>query len=688
MDYNKMADTLAELIEKNEAPWQRTWEGFNQFPHNAKTSKEYNGINLMNLMAVGLIRGYTDTRWVTFAQAKELNASIKKGEKGTPIIYFQDRKKIKELDENGEEVENEVKIEKPIIKRSIVFNAEQCNNMPPIEIKKIDFSPIEKAEEILKNSGAKIEHKTSNRAYYNKVTDTIILPHQNQFHSKEEYYRTALHEMGHWTGHASRNGRDLSGEFGSESYAREELVAEITSFLVGIECGLGHIPNENNIAYIKAWSKKIKDDPSYLMKALKDADKASKLILSKSLKLEQKQEKEEQTQEQDKQQENKIQKEIASKKCYLAIPYQDKDEAKALGAKWDMSAKSWYCYEDNLNKFHKWEIKNIEYKERSSISVEDEFLSKIKELGVDDNEIIADGRPHRIRVDSDKKNEKSGFYILHADGVPNGYFKNNRTGQEIKWVSNALSNEFSQEQKALFNARKAEKEQENKLEMEKSIKKLSENYNKKIQLKDTTYLDNKNISVTKDIYASSYGDMMIPLYNIDGDLKSAQYIKPDGSKAFAKNCEIKGSFHLIDSDFNSIKDNSVVIISEGYATANTINEALKKDNQNVPIIAAMSAGNIDTVITALNDKYKNVSIIIAADNDNTKKINVGVETAKKLSDKHKNVTYLVPKSNGDFNDMIKDKKTKDNAIKQISNLFQNEIKKNHNKVKNSIGLSI
>lgn len=281
-NYKEMANTLAELIEKNEAPWQRVWEGFNQFPHNAKTTKDYSGINLMNLMAVGLKKGYSDTRWVTFAQAKELKASVKKGEKGTPIIYFQDRKKVKELDENGEEIENEVKTKRPIIKRSIVFNTEQCENIPPLEIKKIDFNPIEKAEEILKNCGAKIEHKTSNRAYYNQATDIIVLPHQEQFHSSEEYYRTALHEVGHWTGHKSRNNRDLSGEFGSESYAREELVAEITSFLVGVECGLGHIPNENNVAYIKSWSEKIKNDPSYLIKAIKDADKASKLILSKS----------------------------------------------------------------------------------------------------------------------------------------------------------------------------------------------------------------------------------------------------------------------------------------------------------------------------------------------------------------------------------------------------------------------
>ena len=354
--YQELANKFADLIEKNEAPWQKSWSSNGFLPFNIKTGKEYNGMNMLNLIDIATDRGYEDARWLTFLQAAEQNAKVRAGEKGTPIMYLQTTETKKEIDEiTGEEIVVIEKLEKPRAVWSVVFNAEQCEGLPAYEPKKIDFNPIEKAEEILNNSGAKIKHKAQDRAYYSPVTDTITLPLKEQFVSSEEYYRTALLELGHWTGHSSRNNRDMSGTFGTESYAKEELVAEITSFLIGTQCGLGHEPDKNNIAYLKSWAKAIRDEPSFLYNAVKEADRAAKLILGNELELE-KLNNQEQTMEKETP-ETKIDKDNSV--TYINVPKAEKDEAKSLGAKWDKNNICWFVPADiDLSLFDKWEKVN------------------------------------------------------------------------------------------------------------------------------------------------------------------------------------------------------------------------------------------------------------------------------------------------------------------------------------------
>ncbi len=543
--YQELANKFADLIEKNEAPWQKSWSGNGFMPYNIKSSKEYNGVNMLHLMAAADKKGYEDNRWLTFLQANELGAKVRAGEKGVNIVYLQTTETKKEIDEiTGEENVVTEKLEKPRAMWSVVFNAEQCEGLPELELKQIDFNPIERAEDILNISGAKIKHKSQGKAYYSPITDEITLPRQEQFNSPEEYYRTALHELGHWTGHSSRNNRDLSGTFGTESYAKEELIAEITSFLIGTQCGLGHEPDKNNIAYLKSWSKAIRDEPSFLFNAVKEADRAAKLILGKELELEKINNKEhnmeketpeinvdknnsvtyinvtkaekdeakslgakwdinsicwfvpadidaslfnkwEKVNEQDLayRKEQMQQNKIAYKqeeKYILAVPYDEKDQAKALGAEWDKDGKFWYCKNEEKEKFFKWDIKNIDNKVQYDmpLNIEEEFLDCIKTAGVLENSVIADGQKHRIAVDGDKGKEQSGFYVLHSDGIANGYFMNNRTGEEIKWNSKeyGISQEEKAEMKALYQAKKAEREQQDKILTEKAEKVLYAKY--------------------------------------------------------------------------------------------------------------------------------------------------------------------------------------------------------------------
>lgn len=371
------------------------------------------------------------------------------------------------------------------------------------------------------------------------------------------------------------------------------------------------------------------------------------------------------------------QKNIEDKKYILAVPYEEKDKAKALGAEWDKDGKFWYCQESEKDKFFKWDIKNVENKVKSDIplNIEEEFLNNIKSAGVVENTVIADGQKHRIAVDGDKGKEQSGFYVLHADGVANGYFMNNRTGEEIKWSSkdhsyNSMTPEEKAEMKALYQAKKAEREENDRILTEKAEKALYAKFMNKEAINEHTYLSNKIIEPTKNIYAGNDNTITVPLYNVDGRLKSAQYISEDGEKRFAKNTNKVGAFHVVDGNAADLKSATSIIIAEGYATAASINEAVKEPG--LKVIAAMSANNLEHTVKAITNKYPEMNIVIAADNDLNNRIgNIGLNAANAVADKYKNVTVTVPKINGkavagDFNDIIsKNGLSKEEALKNI-----------------------
>ncbi|MCB1976022.1 MAG: hypothetical protein KDE66_03260, partial [Nitrosomonas sp.] len=155
----------------------------------------------------------------------------------------------------------------------------QIDNLPELVIEPPTWNPIERAEQILQASNAAIEHGEFDRAFYRPVTDRIHLPHKHQFETPDRYYATALHELGHWTGHESRLNRDLAHPFGSEGYAREELRAEIASMLLGHELGIGHDPGQH-AAYVASWIKTLEEDPTEIFRAAADAEKIQDYVLA------------------------------------------------------------------------------------------------------------------------------------------------------------------------------------------------------------------------------------------------------------------------------------------------------------------------------------------------------------------------------------------------------------------------
>uniref|UniRef100_UPI0035CD0389 ArdC family protein n=1 Tax=Rugamonas fusca TaxID=2758568 RepID=UPI0035CD0389 len=165
-----------------------------------------------------------------------------------------------------------------------VFNAEQIEGLPPIERREQTWNPIERAEQILLTSGATVHHGEYDRAFYRPSTDSIHLPDKEQFPTADNYYATALHELGHWTGHESRLSRDLVHPFGSEGYAKEELRAEIASMILGDAIGIGH-DTKQHAAYVNSWIKVLQDDPLEIFRAAADAEKIQDFVLGLDEKL-------------------------------------------------------------------------------------------------------------------------------------------------------------------------------------------------------------------------------------------------------------------------------------------------------------------------------------------------------------------------------------------------------------------
>ncbi len=295
---DQISETLIKKLKEGTAPWQKPWRAGNSnnfMPHNFTTGNRYRGINALVLMS----QEREDGRWLTYKQASALGAQVQKGEMGTTIQYWKTTEQINKLDANGKPMKDEqgkpikvtVKLERPRMFMATVFNAEQIDGLPPQKIVKPDWNPLERAENILNASTVKIKHTEEDRAFYRVKTDSIHLPGKAQFDSPDAYYATALHELGHSTGHTSRLDRDLSNPFGSEGYAKEELRAEIASMMLGHELNIGHDPDDH-AAYVKSWIKILEDDPKEILRASADAEKIMDSVLSLEQKQEQEQEQE------------------------------------------------------------------------------------------------------------------------------------------------------------------------------------------------------------------------------------------------------------------------------------------------------------------------------------------------------------------------------------------------------------
>ena len=252
-------------------PWQ-TGEIAPAF--NPTTNKPYRGGNIIALMCASLRKGFKDPRWMTYRQAVEQGWQVRKGEKASRIEFFKDE--LIEDEGTGD------KKRRAVARHYPVFNAQQIDGVPKLDLPKIEnWEAVKAGEQILKKSGATIKYG-GDRAYYDPRLDYIQLPEREDFYNAAMFYSTACHELGHWSGHSSRlNRATCMNDRNSEDYAKEELVAELASLFVSAETGLPFDPSQH-AAYIKSWLRALKKDKNELFRAASAASKATDYLLEKT----------------------------------------------------------------------------------------------------------------------------------------------------------------------------------------------------------------------------------------------------------------------------------------------------------------------------------------------------------------------------------------------------------------------
>lgn len=266
----------AEFIRRIEdgaaGDWSKPWIDLGEgLPKNASTGVTYKGGNVWLALASADRHGWSGQWWATYKQWEALGAQVRKGEKGTTLIKW-GRTECKS--HGSDEMCN--RCGRMYATAFTVFHAEQVDGWEAPAAESMTLTELERhdrADKWFEQVGARVV-EGGDRACYSPGSDTISMPRPEQFRDAPSYYATLAHEHGHWTGAKSRLARDLSGRFGSESYAMEELVAELTAVFVCAELGITATPREDHAAYLANWVQVLRNDVKALWKACSEAQRA------------------------------------------------------------------------------------------------------------------------------------------------------------------------------------------------------------------------------------------------------------------------------------------------------------------------------------------------------------------------------------------------------------------------------
>ena len=278
-----VADMFVKGLSEEGLNWKQGWATTGEL-RNAVSNRHYRGLNEFYLKLISMVNGYKDPRWMTFNQIRDEGYHLEKGSKGAKVEYWFPFDTIKKKGVSFEEKERLIKEGERknedfslVAKYYTVFNGDNISGLPEIELPKNEIEPNKVLEQISKGMKVEIYNDGEDRAFYRPSTDDIHLPLPEVFSSDNEYNAVAFHELGHATGHESRLNRDQSGVFGTSAYAKEELVAEITSAFMAETTGISleDMNMENHKAYVNGWITSIEDDPEYLMKAISQAHDAA-----------------------------------------------------------------------------------------------------------------------------------------------------------------------------------------------------------------------------------------------------------------------------------------------------------------------------------------------------------------------------------------------------------------------------
>lgn len=281
--YDEITDKIIAELEAGRVPWVQPWgtaaaKAPLSMPRNAASARPYSGINVLILWGAVIERGFAGQSWLTFRQALALGGHVRKGERGTTVVYADrfvpadERRRAREMGEEAQAV--------PFLKRFTVFNSDQCDGLSADIATTAPMPPpgmIEpQVEAMIKATG--IDFRIGgNRAFYMPAEDYVQVPPPAAYFEPINWHRTALHELGHASGHPSRLNRDLGGSYGTKKYAFEELIAELCA---AFSCAsLGIVPTVRHADYIGSWLEVLREDNRAIVRAASQASKAADYLL-------------------------------------------------------------------------------------------------------------------------------------------------------------------------------------------------------------------------------------------------------------------------------------------------------------------------------------------------------------------------------------------------------------------------
>lgn len=290
--YQEVTDSIIEQLESGSAPWLKPWVNKGRgsaatalMPHNATNGRAYSGVNVLLLWIAAHKNGYQSNGWITFNHMRKLGGNLKalpdgQRHKGTLVTFFK-KWSVKDTDATtGEESNKTI----PLLRHFVVFNLDQIENLPEESIYRAPEQNVEPAEGgnallFATDVGCNVIHGGDRACYVPKV-DQVLMPEIDQFDNVDAYSATLLHELTHWTGHKSRMARDLSGRFGSDAYAAEELTAEMGSAFLCAQLGV-ELRGLQHANYLATWIKILKADKKAIFAASSQARQASEWLVNR-----------------------------------------------------------------------------------------------------------------------------------------------------------------------------------------------------------------------------------------------------------------------------------------------------------------------------------------------------------------------------------------------------------------------
>lgn len=282
--YQRVTDQIVAELENGVRPWLKPWNAEHAAGRITRPLRAngvaYRGINILMLWASAVEKGFAAPLWLTYKQAQELGGQVRKGEKGSPVVYANTITRTEQDADTGEDVEHNI----PFMKAYTVFNAEQVDGLPAhfyaLQEPALDpVTRIEKVETFFAATRADIRHG-GNQAYYAIGEDRVQMPPFEAFRDAQSYYATLAHELTHWTRHPARLDRSFGRKkWGDEGYAKEELVAELGAAFLSADLGLTPEARADHASYIASWLKVLKDDKRTIFTAAAHAQRAADYLI-------------------------------------------------------------------------------------------------------------------------------------------------------------------------------------------------------------------------------------------------------------------------------------------------------------------------------------------------------------------------------------------------------------------------